>query len=327
MKSVEDVFDNQDLFDADKKLTNQLIKIKFNSSAEIKRIDTATAQSIADERKFTKKQTSDATYWTENNSFKSELFPTDGAKILCVPEGGGEVEDYYVTGRSGYYTDAAAALATSVTGYDFDDFYRSDMIVVTYGKQASITDDEMARSISSLFVVTGITQTVNSDDEPCTNLIGNMGNFADLSVTAKDESVVKDVEIGDVLQLKIDVNGKLLQKRTAFSTETAKKSSNCYQYAKSMYNKYFGQNARGEVAVGWIKDLNLNIATNENMVLIDSEKTVPVKLNGSVSNIIIYDAKTKKAKTGTLNDMEIDDLMVVRLQYSVVKAIVVIKNL
>ena len=63
------------------------------------------------------------------------------------------------------------------------------------------------------------------------------------------------------------------------------------------------------------------------MVILDSVEKLPIKLNGSVTNAIIYDCELEKARIGTIDECEIDDLMIVRLKYSTVTAIVIVKNL
>ena len=320
----EDALFNSVLFDADRKSVNQLAKVKFNLDGEVSKVETAVASEEADESKFTKKQTSSTTFWTENLSFMYEVFVADNATILCVPEDSGDISGYYTISRSGIYDDYALAGATSVVAYDFDEFSRSSMIVITYEDREI---SELSRIVDDLFVVQKKIIALGGDDETHTQLIGHIGNYSDIAVTAKDESVVEDIDTGDVVVIKLDGSGRLVQADKIFSANALKTSQNVYEDAK--YAAYTGsnRNARGQLLNGWVKNINLNFGKNENMVILDSVEKLPVKLNGSVTNAIIYDCELEKARIGTIDECEIDDLMIVRLKYSTVTAIVIVKNL
>lgn len=307
------------LFDADVRSTKQLIKYTINKDKKIAEIETATAVNDSDPSIFTKKNVS-TKYTYENASFNHELFLNPDTKILCVPTSGENAEDYYIVDRSLFSTDKAALMATNVTAYDFDDFMRSNMVVVSYNAQGNL---DLSDSLEIL-VVDGVGQGLNDDGEAMTVIKGSIGNYEAMQFFVEDAGVLPNVRKGDALYVRFNSKGRITHADTIFSLYDLQRSGNVYEGAKSILQSE--KNAKTQLYTGWLKDIDLNAGSGENIIVLDSESVIPVKLNGNASKVIVYDAEDGKTTVEDISALEKDDLIIVRLRYSTIKAIVAIKN-
>lgn len=319
LKSAEQILDSA-LFDADGKGVAQLVKLELDENGAVSSIETAQTASEADPTKFTKKKVS--TTWTyENRSFNHELFLTGSAKILCVPDSNDNYDNYYVLDRMTFDTDRVYSIMTNVTGYDFDDFMRSDMVVVNYNSKGSV---DLTDSLEIL-MVDKVTAGVDSEGEIMKQISGSIGNYEAVEFFVSGDDVLTDVQKGDALYVKFDQEGRITHAQTIFSLNDAIKSGNVYENSKITTQST--RNAKAQFISGWITDVELNSEDGENMVMVDGTTMLPIKLNGNSSKIVVYDAKEEEATVEDINEIEKGDLMLVRMRYSTIKAIVVIKNI
>ncbi|MBO5059343.1 MAG: S-layer homology domain-containing protein [Clostridia bacterium] len=307
------------LFDADARYTKQLIKYTISKSKEIAEIETATAVTDPDPTIFTKKSVSKS-YTYENASFSHEMFLNSDAKVLCVPASGDNIDDYYVVDRSLLSTDKASQMSTNVTAYDFDEFLRSSMVVISYDAEGSL---DLSDSLEIL-VVDSVTEGLTEDDEVMTKIKGSIGNYEAMEFFVEGKGVLPDAKKGDALYVRFNSKGRITHADTIFSLSDLLSSGNIYQNAKLVLQSE--KNSKTQLYTGWLKDIDLNAGNGENIIVLDSETVIPVKLNGNSSKVIVYDAETEKTTVEDINALEKDDLIIVRLRYSTVKAIVAMKN-
>ena len=310
---------NSPLFNADGEASPQLVKLYTDSEGQITKIETAVSVTDADNTQFTRKNVS--TSWIyENSSFNYEAFLTGNTKVLCVPDNGSEEDDFYVLDRSMYENDQVKGLASSVTVYDIDEFMRTDMVVVNYSNNAEV---DMSDS-SDIFVVEKILDAVDEEGDEMRLLRGSIGNYEGMEFYIKDDDMLPDVAPGDALYVRFDKKGKISSAEIIFSLNDMLASEDPYTAAKTTRDT--GSNTRTQLVTGWIYDADLTAGEDENMLMLDGTSMLPIRLNGSSSKVIVYDAEDQKTTVEDINAIEKGDLAIVRLRYSVVRAIVVIKN-
>ena len=71
----------------------------------------------------------------------------------------------------------------------------------------------------------------------------------------------------------------------------------------------------------------MSTGTVEDMIMLDSATKLPVRLNGNINKVVVYDVEEGKTSVQDIGVIEKGDLMVVRMRYSVLKAIVIFKNI
>lgn len=308
---------NSSLFDADGNCSSQLVQLKTDEDGKVKKIITAVSVTEADLSQFTKMKVS--TKWTyENSSFNYETFLTGETQILCVPSSGDE-DGYYVLDRTMYENDQVKGLAAAVTAYDIDEFTRTDMVVVNYDDNASV---DVSDSLQ-IFVVDEVLDAVDENDERMRMLRGSIGNYSGMEFFMADDDLLPDVASGDALYVSFDKKGNIKYAERVFSLNEVLNSDNPYAAAKKTLET--DRNSKTQLVTGWINNLDLNAGTNENMLMLDGETMLPIRLNGSSAKVIVYDAQAKEASVENIDAVEKGDLAIVRLRYSTVKAIVVIK--
>lgn len=305
------------LFDADGNCSAQLAQIETDADGNVKKITTAASVTEADASRFTKTRIS--TDWIyENSSFNYEAFLTGATQILCVPNSGDE-EGYYVLDRTMYENDPIKTLAAAVTAYDIDKFMRTDMVVVNYDDKGTI---DVSDSLQ-IFVVEQIFEALDEDDQAMRMLRGSIGNYEGMEFFITDDNLLTDIAPGDALYVSFDRKGKIKYAERIFSLKQVLDAENSYEAAKKTLQT--DRNSKTQLLTGWIDNVDLNAGDNENMLMLDGTTMLPIRLNGSSAKVIVYDAQSKKTSVENINAVEKGDLAIIRLRYSTVKAIVVIK--
>ena len=317
-KNSDKIYDSE-LYDADGNYVRQLIKYTVSDKREIAEIETATLSTDADPALFTMKSVS-TSYTYENASFNHEMFLNSDAKILCVPNDSDSLDDYYVVDRSLFTTDKAALLANNVMAFNFDDFSRTSLAVVTYNKSGTL---DLSDSLEML-VVDGVKTGLNKDFDVMKAVTGSIGNYQGMKFLVED-GVLTDVEEGDVLYVRFNSKGRISHGETKFSLSQLMEQDNIYESAKLMLES--SRNSRNQLCIGWVTGIDMSTGTTEDMVMLDSTVQLPVRMNGNLNKVVVYDAEDGKTSVEDIGVIEKGDLMIVRMRYSVNKAIVVIKNI
>ena len=138
-----------------------------------------------------------------------------------------------------------------------------------------------------------------------------------------DDNLLTDIASGDALYVSFDRKGKIKYAERIFSLKQVLDAENSYEAAKKTLQT--DRNSKTQLLTGWIDNIDLNAGDNENMLMLDGTTMLPIRLNGSSAKVIVYDAQSKKTSVENINAVEKGDLAIIRLRYSTVKAIVVIK--
>ncbi len=185
---------------------SQLIKYTVNTSGKITEIDTVL---MSDEEDPTD-ETVLSVY--EKNSgvemtYNSSEFKADGKKfrinsssqIILVPKDRDEFESYGRKTSSFFKTNGTAYM---VEAYNVTGSLNTAEVVVVYETDATET---VIDGRTSLFIITGITQTTNDEGEPCDKVTGYQISYSG-TVTADKEFLTDGVgvvsgkyKIGDVI--------------------------------------------------------------------------------------------------------------------------------
>lgn len=312
---------NSALFDADGNAVLQLVKLTADEDGNVNRVETAVNSTGTNTSEFTRTRVS--TSWIyENSSFNYEAFLTADAQILCVPDTGNDADDFYVLDRSMFENDQAKNLSTSVTAYNMDEFKRTPMVVVNYSNTSSpdLSDTQ------NIFVIDKVSEAVNGDGETARLLHGSIGNYEGMEFYINDATLVPNAAPGDALYVSFDKLGNIRGAEIIFSLNELLASGDIYENAKTTRDTT-SRNSRTQLLTGWIEDVDLNAGANENMVMLDGTSMLPIRLNGLSSKAVVYDAAARVSTVQDISAIEPGDLMIVRLRYSSVRAIAVIKNI
>lgn len=277
----------------------QIMKLKFNSLDEVKSIDMAETVESYDENRFTKTPVATYAYRTDPRSFNMELYLDDGANLLvCEVDGSRRKEDYYFRDAAGYMrTDKSYP----IVAYDVDRFGFSRMfsIVETPAISAYSTS-------SSMFVVTSVEQMCTTDDEVLPCLVGNIGDFMDLTIIGVNSTIFDGIAEGDVLNLRLNSSGRADYVTKIFSMGDFKPVS-----ASNLYNNVVN-------IAGTVVDLDLEAGK---IKINCGDKMASLRLN-TTKAAHFYDPDRNTCEGKTAADIKIGDKILCSLSYGNISQIV-----
>lgn len=200
-------------YEALKVMDPQVIKIRLNSDGYVKEIRTATEYTLNDakyiEDGFTKTKEATYTYIQYPSTFENVLYMKKGAKIFVTPKDVADrynKEKYYVADATSYFKEGEF----SVSVYDVDRFGYSGLYTTKGGNESTRMSDDV-------FVVTGITEVLDSYGDARSRLEGCGGGYKDISFLTKDTTVLKNekgeykIQKGDVINFILDNKGHISQ--------------------------------------------------------------------------------------------------------------------
>lgn len=261
----------------------KVVKIKVNSAGEVKKIETPTESGKSQPSKFV--CTPAATYiWrTSVKSFDCKYYTKDDAKLIIIPEDVKDKQLYAITTPSGYFMSDGSYM---VSVYDFDNFGFSSLVSMTYKAQVKNT----------IFMVTEVSKTCNSDGEVVGRLVGSAGDFNNLTMLGCNETVFDSVEPGDVIKVGFNSLGYVdVVSRLARMGESFNPLSVSTPYGGNVY-------MAGTV---------LDVDAADNKVLIDfGDTTYAFKMSSTVS-VKEYNSKSSKvSQSSAYNIVPGDDVFI-----------------
>ncbi len=272
-------------------------------------------------------------YLTNMTTFGMKVYIDNNATLWYLdPLNLDDEEAYSVQGTTGlvnytwYIADA----------YNVDRYGFANVFVI---ENDSTAKDETIKNVEPL-VIEEVQRTLGSDGEDVITLTGMMGSYdmisfycdedvelqVDAATVTDDGSIaaagVEGLQRGDVVSLYSDSKGyvttvrvihKVNQKELFHPEDTANMDSNGIS----------GQTS-GLKTHGMVKLCN----HADNRLQVDCGTTGLMNLRTAANTLVsIYDADTDKLTRGTINDIEVGDYVVVRIQVFKVASIVVYKNM
>lgn len=277
----------------------QIMKLEFNTANEIKSLDMAETVNGYAENKFTQTASATYAYRKDPRSFNMEIHLEDGANLLvCEEENSTNKERYYFRDAAGYFK---ADKSYSIIAYDVDRFGFSSLfsIVETAAISAYATN-------SSMFVVTGSGQVCSSDDEVLPYIVGNIGDYMNLTVIGANQNVFDGIKAGDVLNIRLNSVGKANYVTKIFSMAEFKPVS-----SSNMYNSTVN-------IAGTVEDLDLEAGK---IKINCGDRYATLRLNTSKATHF-YDPDRNTCEGKTAADIRIGDKILCSVSYGTISQIV-----
>ena len=285
----------------------QLIKYRTDSENKINLIETAKQSDKYLDGQFTVSSENSLVYQGNNKSFDTKWFVEDNNVIWFVPYDPADMYD-----QDAYYVDNAASLYSdrsyTFTAYDGDEYNFSGNYVV------KMLEDELEfkKRKNGVFVVNKVLQAVTADSEVKNMLVGVMFKYDNISVSFADGVLPDGIATGDVLVFRTNQRGEI---------ESFEKVCS----AKNGYVSKLPDKAHTSVAYFQGKAIKKQLSDNRIMLDCGTAKQ-SLRIDASVPVIVCEKGRDGISATrGSINDIEYDDFLVVRAEYSKVTGIVIYK--
>jgi len=289
----------------------QIIKLKRNTDGEIKSIEFAEEKTGYDEKKFTKtpKKTlryrSTPKFFQNISSLDEIIHMADGAQVVAVPANSSEIRnDIGIYDTSSYFISDKDY---EITAYDMDEYGFTNLLMIT--ENDNIKDNGVN---GTLFVITDIATVINVDDEIVRVITGNMGDFRNISFNIKNDSILPDVTVGDIVnvhlnkKLEIDYGVKVYSLTEDFLPTEA--SGGIY--------------VRSAMAAGTIQKIDLELG-KINVLCGSTSYSFSLRNTPAVQ---IYNKKSKTCEIGSLSELRKGHKAVCRISWGELQEIVMIEE-
>ena len=238
-------------------------------------------------------------------SFDSHTFLNAKTTVIFVPVGSADEELYYI----GSTADLASGSAYTYQSYDEDLFKVAGAVLVRYDNNDTKINSALADS-SSLLVVSRVIQCL-LDGESYYKIYG-MEAKKQVEYYAHDYSGVKDLKCGDIIQVLLDGKGivKYLKVRHVSSDNFIPTSV----LPSTLYK-----------SILMLKGNVVRVDKDEKRMVFEEKIHQGINLSSTTLAVYIYDTVSKEVKLGTIADIRMGDYVVIRVNISVAKDIVVIR--
>jgi len=196
---------SDNMYEVLRNMDPQMVELKINADGYVKNITTATetplSQAKLTEGRFTKTPETAYIYRPIYNTFENILYLKNSARLFVMPREASNKynkEEYYVIDASSYFVEAEF----TVCAYNVDRYGYSDLFTIK-------GSNEGTRMPDSLFVVTGVTQVVDSYGDACERLEGCGNGYKDISFLTSGTGVLSGIGKGDVINFMLDKSGRV----------------------------------------------------------------------------------------------------------------------
>ena len=269
----------------------QLLRIKDDSSGNIREIRTATQTDEASDILFTKGGQRNNRWFAANRSMQGEVYAADGAVFFNIPAANADEsikrnENYYsvISPQQQFY---------DYVPYDMDEFYCAKAFTILNNATGTKGDN---------FLVQTVSVSLNSDEIPVTQITGSYGSFETVSFMGMDENALAGVEQGDFITLYLNASGAV----TGY--DALYKVSQGNNYSSETHQSNWG--AEEQWDTGRIDAIDHEKGFMR--VSIAEGKDYAIRLGGSVT---IFDVKNKRFENGLISDLKTGDFLVFRMSY------------
>lgn len=279
-------------------MKGKVVKIKINSSGELKKLETPTESGKSQPSKFVCTPAAEYIWRTSVKSFGCKYYVKDDAKLVVIPEDVKDKSMYSVREPSGYFMSDGKY---TVSVYDFDDFGFSSLVSMTYKSQVKNT----------IFTVTEVSKACNADGEAVGRLVGSAGDFNSLSLLGCNETIFDNVRPGDVIKIGLNSMGYV----DIVSTPLARMGEGFHAVNVS---EPYGGNI-------YMAGTVIDIDASENKVLIDfGGSTNAFKMSTSVV-VKEYNVKSSKVTQSNTNNIVPGDEVFIHMTWGMIYNMIVRK--
>ena len=277
--------------------TEKLMRIELNGEGKIKYIAAPDTVVYGDE-KFVESKTISEYWYRQNFSFNWNVYLADSAPVFIVPQNPSSDEDMYMAATPG---DLKSGSNYSAKIYNLDDF---DMA------EAAVVYDSLAVDNNSEWFVVTNKLKVFENEEITARIYSKMGNDTTKTVRGKNEEVLQNVNIGDVIRFSLDLKNRIKSEPTKiFDAEIGpQKSAPSNLHGDSVISK------------GFLTDID---AVNHKL-RIDIGKSVVYNVPETI-NFYIYNITDNVLSQGTITDLREGDFMILSYYYSDIQKIMAIR--
>ncbi len=293
-----------------------IVKLRYASDGTVRFIDIPKANTASTIYK------DDFNYSSEPNihfragvgttTFEGKYYLKDGYVIFATYDSTStNPEDYKVISVSkGYFNFDGQDC--NVDFYNVDEYRYAEMLKLTIQKDNKTT----------YMLVDKKTSTINADDEVLHTLTGVCGSLLNFSIHTDNQAVLNPVKSGDFVKLTVDYKGYITNVDVLYSP-----SGPDYIVRKlvvpnnGLYSEYFYHSCQ---FYGEVKDVD---AVGKRILMETEEGGVPMKktLNTKylTPTVLVYDGNVN---VGTIEDIEIGDMIIVLTSLDVPQTIAVYKK-
>lgn len=286
-------------------LFGQVARLKLDKEGKIKTIETASLQASTDANdtfNYAQKQTLPYRSGVGTVSFGGKYY-VDGNTIIFAT----------TNNTSKYSEDWSKVMLSRAYLRDNQSYTITPYLIDEYGYTKIILLEASTAHKTLNILVSAINQGLDKDDVPVTNLCGPVGNIVELAVPALDGSVYAGIKKGDYVSLSIDYKGNATNASKIYTPQ------NGIKYERPDDSSFYYGSVR---YMGTLSKINYGAKRMQ----LYCGPTAAVKnfdLQWLEPSIYIYDGKT--VSIGTLDDLEVGNMMVITTSYDRPSVIIVYK--
>lgn len=303
-------------------LDRQMILYELNGNGEIKTLKTAKSfddisdsdlksslqlQSAKNDEFWVREQ-STKYYRSANRSFGSAIYLRSDLKIFIIPT------ETYADDEEKYFVEDVSYLRNdnsyTFTSYAEDEYQYTSVIMINDDiSLASRTSDRT--KYNNLYVVDKSAVSMVGDDV-IQQLYGVVANQENISVNGNSDSIFDLLRRGDIIQLRFDRDGRVDDFFKVYKVSDGRRQSNASIDADGSRVIVYGNVVAADIA--------------EKRIKVNDGKEKVFSFSISTPAVTVYDHDSDTVSVGTVNDIETDDFVIMRITKSKVADVVVYKN-
>ncbi len=278
----------------------QIMKLSLNSNGEIYEIETAKLSASYSEDEFTKTSELEYSYRASFQGFQNKYFLDEGAKIVMFPaDGSTDPSDYAVLSAGGFFKGDKGY---KFVAYDIDKFGFTKLFSMT-----STTDSVKSGMSRNMFIITDISDCLNSDGEMSTKISGNMSIYRDFEIVSETPGIFGELKKGDVVNVSVNQRGEANYVEKLFSLGGAF----TYLSEDDFYNDHV-------IVAGDVVDIE------GNRVILDGGETMYFRLNTSTPATVYY-ADENRCEGAKTSDICKGDKIVMRVGWGMPAEVIILR--
>lgn len=280
-------------------LTAQMIRYRLNSEGKVSRIETAITSTVPTEE-FTVESHSNISFRARNNSFDSTIYIDKTTVGFLIPE-----EAEYQDDEAGYFVGNAGMCFSEGPVYSIDAYNTDKFGLAECVASRRPYKDIGSRGLGDLFIYTHST-TGLADGEEATFLYGALAGNSAASAPLADDCNEVTLTPGDILWLSVNGKGEIYNIEHKFHADG-------WESARSNLSNAVLHSAESLIygTVEAIEPSTERMLVNDGVLPLKS-----IKIEQSNINMYIYTERTEKLTRGTLEDIEIGNVVFMRYHWS-----------
>lgn len=271
----------------------QMITYRVNEAGEITELNTARTfeawsaeeegaigQNVFRQSRYLEK----SNYRESTGSFLNDIYIDRDAKIFMVPDYKSQTDldeaDFMVCGRNSLVADLS-----------YEEIYAYDATKTCTSKVLMMKNRPSVNSLSSIMLITGISESVKADGNATYQLKGYYSGY-EISIPLNEPELLRetDVDKGDVIQFTLNEDGYISAIERVYDYSAG-------QNQKFLYNAAYSTGTMLGAQVNYMDP-------TENKCILDyGSYTGVFETYSRLRFVYIYNTKTKRARLGSISDI------------------------